>query len=128
MEIMQNIGNEAVLSAILDAYLYQIVLCDRNHIIRYMNKNALNVITAGSRSETASSAATGRIPAARSKPFSPAPTPERTRCLKRIIPPSRSANFSRPSGTNPVRSSDILSGTNTTENSKDTPEGRIDRK
>lgn len=40
MEIMQNIGNEAVLSAILDAYPYQIVLCDRNHIIRYMNKNA----------------------------------------------------------------------------------------
>ena len=40
MEIMQNIGNEAVLSAILDAYPYQIVLCDRNHIIRYMNKKA----------------------------------------------------------------------------------------
>ena len=30
----------SVLSAILDAYPYQIVFCDRNHIIRYMNKDA----------------------------------------------------------------------------------------
>ena len=29
-----------ILSAILDAYPYQVVFCDRNHIIRYMNKDA----------------------------------------------------------------------------------------
>ena len=32
----------SVLSAILDAYPYQIVFCDRNHIIQYMNKAAHN--------------------------------------------------------------------------------------
>ncbi len=30
----------ALLSAILDAYPYQVVYCDRNHIIRYMNRAA----------------------------------------------------------------------------------------
>ncbi len=35
MEITKNL-----LSNILDAYPYQIVFCDRNHVIQYMNKNA----------------------------------------------------------------------------------------
>ena len=29
--------NEEVLAAILDAYAYEIVFADRNHIVRYMN-------------------------------------------------------------------------------------------
>ena len=29
-----------VLLAILDAYVYEIVFVDRNHIVRYMNKTA----------------------------------------------------------------------------------------
>lgn len=32
--------NEKVLAAILDAYPYRIVFCDREHIVRYMNKDA----------------------------------------------------------------------------------------
>ena len=32
--------NEAVLSAILDAYPYEIVFVDRTHTVRYMNKTA----------------------------------------------------------------------------------------
>ena len=32
--------NFELLSAILDAYPYQVVFCDRQHIIRYMNKEA----------------------------------------------------------------------------------------
>lgn len=32
--------NFELLSAILDAYPYQVVFCDRQHIIRYMNKAA----------------------------------------------------------------------------------------
>ena len=35
---MEN--NEAVLSAILDAYPYEIVFVDRTHTVRYMNKTA----------------------------------------------------------------------------------------
>ena len=30
----------SILSAILDAYPYQVVFCDRNHVIQYMNKDA----------------------------------------------------------------------------------------
>lgn len=32
--------NEEVLAAILDAYAYEIVFVDRNHIVRYMNRTA----------------------------------------------------------------------------------------
>lgn len=32
--------DEKVLAAILDAYPYRIVFCDREHIVRYMNKDA----------------------------------------------------------------------------------------
>ena len=37
---MENISNEALFKAILDAYNYPVVFCDRTHTIRYMNKNA----------------------------------------------------------------------------------------
>lgn len=32
--------NVKLLSAILDAYPYRVVFCDREHIVRYMNKDA----------------------------------------------------------------------------------------
>jgi DUF438 domain-containing protein len=32
--------NAEVLAAILDAYPYRLVFCDREHIVRYMNKDA----------------------------------------------------------------------------------------